>query len=134
MDPPGTVAVSATSAPSPATRVCTCVSVTLNGASTTTLGAAVSVEPVTATLPVAPGRVHSGATSASGAAVGQVESSAAVLVIAGALPGALTVAESGSEPHALRLRASTVRPAAAVRAVRTGKGYTVLTLQARGRA
>lgn len=45
---------------------------TLNGGVTVTRGASASVEPVTATLPVAPGRVHSGAPVPSGAAVGQL--------------------------------------------------------------
>jgi hypothetical protein len=51
--------------------VWTWVSVTLNGGVTVTRGASASVEPVTATLPVAPGSVHSGALLLSGAAVGQ---------------------------------------------------------------
>jgi hypothetical protein len=44
--------------------------VTLNGAVTVTTGAAVSVDPVTATLPVVPGSVHSGVATLAGAAVG----------------------------------------------------------------
>jgi hypothetical protein len=62
--------------------VCTSVSVTLNGVVTVTRGAAVSVEPVTATLPVAPVSVHSGATPSAGAAVGQPLSA-----VAGSLEG-----------------------------------------------
>ena len=54
------MAVSATTGPSPACSVCTWVSVTLNGASTLTCGAVVSVDPVTATLPVIPGSDQSG--------------------------------------------------------------------------
>ena len=64
--------MSATTGPSPAFSVWTWVSVTLNGACTSTRGAAVSVDPVTATLPVAPGRVHSGVPPLAGEAVGQV--------------------------------------------------------------
>jgi hypothetical protein len=64
------VAVSATTGPSPARSVWTWVSVTLNGPFTSTRGAAVSVDPVTATLPVAPGSVQSALPPASGAAVG----------------------------------------------------------------
>ena len=62
----------ATTGPSPACSVCTAVSVTLNGVVTVTRGAAVSVEPVTATLPVAPLRVHSGAPPSPGAWMGQL--------------------------------------------------------------
>jgi hypothetical protein len=64
--------VFATTGPSPAFKVCTWVSVTLNGAVTVILGAVVSVDPVTATLPVVPETVHSGAPAFCGAAVGQV--------------------------------------------------------------
>ena len=60
-------------------------------------GAMVSVEPVTATSPVLPDNVHSGATSDSGATVGHPEG-AAVVVIPAAVDSEL--AESASEPHA----------------------------------
>jgi hypothetical protein len=63
--------------------VCTSVCVTLNGAVTSTRGAAVSVEPVTATLPVAPVNVHSGVPPLPGAAAGQVLFAAAGSVEAG---------------------------------------------------
>lgn len=43
---------------------------TLKGSVTVTIGAAVSVDPVTATLPVAPGSVHSGAPGLAGGVVG----------------------------------------------------------------
>src|ERR1700716_2303462 len=56
--------------PSPALSVCTWVSVTLNGAFTVTSGAAVSVDPVTATLPVIPDSVHSGVPPFAGAVIG----------------------------------------------------------------
>ena len=67
----------ATTGPSPACSVCTAVSVTLNGVVTVTRGAAVSVEPVTATLPVAPLSVHSGVPPSAAAAVGQALSAVA---------------------------------------------------------
>jgi hypothetical protein len=77
--------------------VCTWVSVTLNGGVTVTRGATVSVEPVTATLPVVPGSVHSGVPLPSGAAVGQavsaVAGSAALGVDASLMAGALIEAE-----------------------------------------
>lgn len=59
-----------TTGPSPACSVCTWVWVTLNGVVTLTRGAVVSVDPVTATLPVVPARVQSGAPPLCGAAVG----------------------------------------------------------------
>ncbi len=70
---------------------------TLNGGVTVTRGASASVEPVTATLPVAPGSVHSGAPLPSGAAVGQVlpavAGSAGLGVDASLMAGAFTEAE-----------------------------------------
>ena len=60
----------ATTGPSPAWSVCTWVWVTLNGVSTFTNGAVVAVDPLTATLPVVPARVHSGVVPAGGIAVG----------------------------------------------------------------
>ncbi len=79
-----------TTGPSPGLRACTCVSVTLNGAVTVTVGAAVPVDPVTATLPVVPGSVHSGAPAFCGAAVGHESAAvggAAVDVATGATKG-----------------------------------------------
>lgn len=70
--------MSDTTGPSPARKVCTCVSVTLNGAVTVMTGAAVSVEPVTATLPVAPVKVHSGVPALVGAAAGHAPAAVAV--------------------------------------------------------
>ena len=49
----------------------TWVSLTLNGASTLTSGAALSVDPATAIFPVLPGSVHSGAPVAAGEPDGQ---------------------------------------------------------------
>jgi hypothetical protein len=57
--------------------VCTWVSVTLKGCVTLINGAALSVEPVTATLPVAPLRVQSGVPPSPGAWVGQLLSAVA---------------------------------------------------------
>jgi hypothetical protein len=57
--------------------VCTWVSVTLKGCVTVINGAALSVEPVTATLPVAPLRVQSGVPPSPGAWVGQLLSAVA---------------------------------------------------------
>lgn len=51
--------------------MCTWVWVTLNGVVTSTRGAADAVDPVTATLPVAPSSVHSGVPPAAEAAVGR---------------------------------------------------------------
>lgn len=67
----------ATTGPSPPCSVCTSVCVTLNGDVTSTRGAVVSVDPVTATLPVVPVSVHSGVPPLPGAAVGQVLSAVA---------------------------------------------------------
>ena len=97
-----------TTGPSPARSVCTWVWVTLNGAVTFTSGAVVSVDPVTATLPVVPDSVQSGVAPFGGAAVGH--DSAAV-----AVPGA---------PSA-RMKAA--RQAAPVQYTR--ENFTAVTLQ-----
>ena len=131
-----------TTGPSPACNVCTWVSVTLNGVPTFTSGAVVSVEPVTATLPVAPSSVHSGVPPV-GATVGQVVAAADG---GGAAGTWLWVTENGSaadvlvddvpadevsvsEPHA----ASVVTSAAAMPASATVEDrrgdFTVATLQ-----
>jgi hypothetical protein len=67
-----------------------------------TRGATVSVDPVTATLPVVPVRVHSGGPLPSGAAVGQALSAVAgaagfgdASLMAGALNGAGDVLTGG---------------------------------------
>lgn len=104
--------MSATTGPSPDFRVCTWVSFTLNGASTLTTGAVVSVDPVTATLPILPACVHSGLPAFAGAAVGQLLASVAVLVTEGAAVGSATdvsVADgvSAFEPHAASVMAKT---------------------------
>ncbi|BBY16098.1 hypothetical protein MLIT_16900 [Mycolicibacterium litorale] len=118
-----TAAVSATTGPSPGCSVCTWVSVTLNGPSTFTSGAVVSVDPVTATLPVAPGSVHSGVPALCGAAVGHVAGAATVSVFEDgstssaqdALVGDVLVAElSESLPQPARvMRSAAAQPARA---------------------
>ena len=129
----------ATTGPSPACSVCTAVSVTLNGVVTVTRGAAVSVEPVTATLPVAPLRVQSGVPPSPGAWVGQLLSAVAgggeagdmAWVKAGAVEEVSFDDAGLSELHA----ASVMRADAAQRASPTEeyvrKEFTVATLQSR---
>jgi len=67
-----------TTGPFPGRSVCTWVWVTLNGVVTLTSGAVVSVEPVTATLPVVPANVQSGVAPFCGAAVGHEPAAVAV--------------------------------------------------------
>ena len=69
---------------------------------TLTFGAAVSVDPVTATLPLLPDNVHSGATSPAGAAVGQAPPAAGVTGEAVTSGELAAVEVSVAEPHALR--------------------------------
>jgi hypothetical protein len=137
--------VGETTGPSPACSVCTWVSVTLNGVSTLTFGAAVSVEPVTATLPVVPSSVHSGVPPPGGAAVGHVLAAAGVAGVwagawvsviengsAGATEDVLVedeAAEPESEPHAASVVTSNVAPAASVTDEDTREKFTVVTLQ-----
>src|ERR1700744_3005114 len=78
MERPAPVAGPATTGPFPACSVCTWVWVTLNGVTTLMRGAVASVEPVTATLPVVPVSVHSGAPPFCGAAVGHDPAAVAV--------------------------------------------------------
>ena len=65
-----------------------------------TTGAEVSVDPVTATVPVAPVRVHSGAPGEDGAAVGQELAEAAEVVDDGGLAEEVSVLD----PHPARAR------------------------------
>ena len=59
-----------------------------------TRGAVISVEPVTATLPVAPVRVHSGVPPSPGAAVGH-----ALAAVAGSVgPGVIAWVTAGADP------------------------------------
>ena len=98
------MAVSATTGPSPACSVCTWVSVTLNGASTLTCGAVVSVDPVTATLPVIPGSDQSGVPPFCGAVVGHAPTGVGVSVAEdptiSATEGVPADDVFASEPHA----------------------------------
>jgi hypothetical protein len=120
------VAVGPTTAPSPPRSVCTSVSVTLNGAVTSTRGAAASVEPVTATLPVAPVSVHSGAPPLPGAAVGQR------LLAAGAgVPSSVRADELAAPEDVLaegavlsELHAASVMAADAAQATSAAEEYT----------
>ncbi len=122
--------------------MCTAVSVTLNGVVTVTRGAAVSVEPVTATLPVAPLRVHSGVPPAPGAWVGQLLSAVAGWLGAGdtasVKAGALVVAEDvlGEEAGLSELHAANDMAADAAQTTSpteeyVRKEFTVVTLQPR---
>jgi hypothetical protein len=107
-------------------------------------GAAASVEPVTATLPVVPGRVHSGVPPLAGAAVGHVLAAAGAGVSVGVWVSvtengsAGVVAEVGlvedaavseSEPHAASVATSNVAPAASVTEEDTREKFTGVTLQ-----
>jgi hypothetical protein len=122
--------------------VCTAVSVTLNGDVTVTRGAAVSVEPVTATLPVAPLRVHSGVPPSPGAWVGQLLSGVAgwpgagdtASVKAGALVDVEDVSfdEAGlSELHAASVRAVDAAQTMSPTEEYVRKEFTLVTLQSR---
>jgi hypothetical protein len=111
--------------------------VTLNGADTSTDGAVASVDPVTETLPVAPGNVHSGVPPVAGAAVGHVLAAAAVTgaeggsrsAIADALVDELVADVSVSELQA----ASVMTNDAAQVTIATEEGtrieFTVVTVQ-----
>ena len=117
--------------PSPALRVWTCVSVTLNGAVTVTLGAVVSVDPVTATLPVVPDVVHSGVPAFCGAAVGHVLAAGAD-VATGATAGLLADeaddvdAVGLSDPHAERDRTKDAAQAASTAKEHVREAFTVV--------
>ena len=85
--------------PFPACSVCTWVWVTLKGAVTLTRGAVVSVDPVTATLPVVPASVQSGAPPFCGAAVGHEPAAVAVPDAASVRTIAATQAASAAEEY-----------------------------------
>jgi hypothetical protein len=124
--------VGATTGPSPPCSVCTSVCVTLNGAVTSTRGAAVSVEPVTATLPVAPVSVHSGVPPSPGAAVGQVLFAGAGSVNAGVLADPEDVVAEGvvlSELHAPSVMTADAAHAPSATEEYKRKEFTVVTLQ-----
>ncbi|GAB1813346.1 hypothetical protein MUNTM_23850 [Mycobacterium sp. MUNTM1] len=88
-----------TTGPSPACSVCTWVWLTLNGAVTFTSGAVVSVDPVTATLPVVPLSVQSGVAPFCGAAVGHEPAAVAVPAPANVMTVAATAAASAAEEY-----------------------------------
>ena len=96
-----------------------------------TCGAASSVDPVTDTLPVAPGRVHSGATSVAGAALGQPAAGAVTDEVATSVTdGAPADVVSVSEPHAARRVTSEVAQAAKATDDGTRESFTLATLPA----
>ena len=88
-----------TTGPFPACRVCTWVWVTLNGAVTVTPGAVVSVDPVTAMLPVLPASVQSGVPPFCGAAVGHVPAAVALPDTAGVRTIAATQTANATEEY-----------------------------------
>ena len=114
---------------------------TLNGVVTVTRGAAVSVEPVTPTLPVAPLRVHSGAPPSPGAWVGQLsavagwgEAGDTAAVKAGALVEAVDVLgdEAGlSELHAASVMAADTAQKTSPTEEYVREEFTVVTLPRR---
>ena len=133
------MAVGATTGPSPGRNVCTAVSVTLNGCVTVINGAALSVEPVTATLPVAPLRVQSGVPPSPGAWVGQLLSAVAgggeagdmAWVKAGAVED-VSFDEAGlSELHAASVMTADAAQRASPTEEYVRKEFTVVTLQSR---
>jgi hypothetical protein len=116
--------------------------VTLNGAVTVTRGAAVSVEPVIPTLPVAPLSVHSGVPPSPGAWVGQLLSAVAGWGepgdTASVKAGALVEAEEvlGDEAGLSELHAASVMTADAAQTTSpteeyVRKEFTVVTLHPR---
>lgn len=122
--------MSPTTGPSPACSVCTCVSATLNGPSTVTEGAAVSVDPMTATLPVVPGSVHSGAPPGWGAAAGQaLAGSVTDDVTTSATDGELDDVVSASEPHAASATTSDAAQEASATDEDRREDFTVATVQ-----
>lgn len=128
------MAFGATTGPLPACSVCTVVAVTLNGAVTLTTGAAVSVDPVTATLPVAPGNVHCGVPASAGGVVGHVLSGPAAWVTVEATAGAVAVLLADGvllEPQAARVNAIDAAQATSPTAEGTREEFTVATLQPR---
>src|SRR5690349_6603612 len=106
-----------------------------------TSGAAPPVDPVTATLPVAPACIHSGAASPGGAAVGHALASVAVSMIEGSVITSATedddeVDADGweSEPHAAMVRANAAAPVTNATEEGQREKFTVDTLQMRDAA
>jgi hypothetical protein len=104
------------------------------------LGAVVSVDPMTATLPVAPGRVHSGAPPLVGAAVGQVLAAAGVSLAEGAVNTSLAEAVGDAddvvvddvslpEPHAATNTTNDAAQAASTTEEDRRGRFTPVTLQ-----
>ena len=129
----------ATTGPSPARNVCTAVSVTLKGCVTVINGAALSVEPVTATLPVAPLSVQSGVPPSPGAWVGQLLSAVAgggeagdmAWVKAGAVED-VSFDEAGlSELHAASVMTADAAQTTSPTEEYVRKEFTIVTLQPR---
>jgi hypothetical protein len=114
--------------------VCTAVSVTPNGCVTVISGAAVSVEPVTATLPVAPLSVHSGVPPLPGAWVGQPLSAVAggdsAAVIAGAAGRDVELGDEAglSELHAAMAKTAHAAHAASPTEEHVREKFTIVTL------
>jgi hypothetical protein len=130
--------VSETTGPSPGFSVCTWVSVTLKGAVTFTLGAAASVDPVTSTLPVAPGSVHSGTPPSAGAAVGHPASLAVSVRLGGVNTSEEVLADdeladesSVSDPHAASVTTRDAAQAAMATEEDPREKFTVATVQPR---
>ena len=94
---------------------------TLNGGVTSTRGAAVSVEPVTAMLPVAPVSVHSAGAPFSGARVGQVLFGRAGVVAIWVTDAALGFGVSVLVEHAERASSETAAAATDTGAIRRGE-------------
>jgi hypothetical protein len=106
----------------------------LKGSSTFTSGADASVDPVTATLPVAPASVHSGAPPLVGAAVGHVLASVAVSAMEGGVDTTevedeLAAGGFVSEPHAASVMTSDAAQAMSATEERTRGQFIVVTLQ-----
>jgi hypothetical protein len=114
--------------------VCTSVSVTLNGCVTVMSGAAVSVDPVTATPPVAPLSVHSGAPPLPGAWVGQPLSALgggdSAAVIAGAAARDVVLGDEAglSELHAAMAKTAHAAHTVSPSEEQVREKFTVVTL------
>ncbi|BBX07957.1 hypothetical protein MAIC_27600 [Mycolicibacterium aichiense] len=97
-----------------------------------TTGAAVSVEPVTATLPVAPDNVHSGVPAPAGGVVGHVVSGPAAWVTVAETAGAVDdLLADGvvSEPQAARVTANAAVQAPNATTEGRREKFTLVTLQ-----
>jgi hypothetical protein len=104
---------------------------------TSTFGAAVAVDPVTATLPLLPDNVHSGAASLAGAAVGQAPPAAGVTgedITSADVPSDGLEEVSVVELQALRPRASDAAKAVNATDEYTRGNFTNTTLQPGGLA